>query len=197
MALRGVRPGGLGNGLSGNPNFHGGPARGRPGGFPRTSQPGLTPQQIQYINAGTGQGSRSSQAPSTPSPYDASYFNSLNIANMNASDRIANLQRNIDQGRTNLQNSLAELKYNNAQANRNAQLAENARGGFAQGALGYQIGQINHQYQTREGDLSNKYAQDVQNWQAAINQVQQGLPLTTIALGLASAARQANLGLSA
>lgn len=159
-----------------------------------TGKTPLTPQQVQYINAGT-QGQ--SAPPNTPSPYDAQYFNDLAISNQNAGNRIANYQYRIDTGATNLQNAISQLQYNNKIADANAQKSENARGGFAQGNLGYQIGQLNHGYVTQEGNLFTRYAQDKGALDQAIAQTRQGLPLATIALGLASAARQANLGYSA
>src|ERR1019366_9394954 len=62
------------------------------------------------------------------SPYDATYFSDLAQANLAA--------------------ALAQLTYNQGLATTRDQNAENARGGFAQGALGNTLGQLNHAYLT-------------------------------------------------
>lgn len=135
--------------------------------------------------------------PTYPSPYDATYFVDLAASQNKANQQIAGYQRDIANGQTNLGNTLTQLKYNQGLANTKAQDTENQRGGFAQGALGEQLGQIGHQYQTTASSDTLKYQQDVGNWNAAIAAVQQGMPLEQIALGLASAARQSSLGLQA
>lgn len=126
-----------------------------------------------------------------PSPYDATYYNQLNTATLNANNKINTYNADIANGRTGLNNTLALLAHNQALAVQRAQDAENARGGFAQGALGQTLGNLNQAYLDTQSADQNKYAQQAAAWNQAIAGVNAGLSTEQIALGLASAARQA------
>ena len=178
-------------------------------------RPQLTPQQVQYINAGmaaqraappaaTPQTPAASSNPLDPSYVgDSAYTNLLASATNAAQQRIANYNADIANARTNLGDTatrgttLGNLAYNSAIAQQNAQLAENARGGFAQGILGQTVGRISQNALLSEQTAARTEGQQEAAWQQAISGVQQGMSPERIALALASAARQSALALQA
>lgn len=125
------------------------------------------------------------------SPLDSTYYIELAAATAAANAKINGYQTNIDYGRTSLANSLQQMAYNQGQSVDTAQRNENTRGGFAQGALGGTIGQINHAALAQQAGATLSSAQREASWQSAITGAQNGLSVETIALGLASAARVA------
>jgi hypothetical protein len=135
--------------------------------------------------------------PNTPSPYDSTYFLDLAAATNKATNQINGLNANIANGQTDLNSTIAQLAKNQTLQQQNAQLAENSRGGFAQGALGHTEGQIAQNTLTTQNADTLKYSQNKAAWNAAIAAIQQGLPITIAGLAAASAARQAALGIEA
>jgi len=149
------------------------------------------------VVGGTGPAPAPATPPAAPapapgaSPYDATYYADLANATHAANSKINTYNADLANGRTALQNALAQITYNQGLQTTRAQDAENARGGFALGALGTTVGQIAHAAQQTSGADTLKYQQDAQNWQNAITAVNQGLSDETIALQLAAGARAA------
>src|ERR1035437_350493 len=125
------------------------------------------------------------------SPYDATYFSDLAQANLKAGNQIGTYTSDIANNQTNLAAALAQLTYNQGLATTRDQNAENARGGFAQGALGNTLGQLNHAYLTTQSNDQLHSSQQIAAWNQAIANVKSGLSLEQNALGLASAGRMA------
>lgn len=131
--------------------------------------------------------------PGYPSPYDSTYYTDLAGATNKANQQIGAYNADIANGGTALQSTLAQLAHNQALATTNAQNAENTRGGFAQGALGQTIGNVNRAYLDTGSADQLKYSQNTAAWNSAIAGVQQGLSIEQIALAAAAAARQSVL----
>jgi hypothetical protein len=139
----------------------------------------------------------SGAAPAAGFQGDAQYINALADATAKANEQIAGLNRNIANAGTTYQQQAAATKLALQNNVTRAEDAENQRGGFALGALGHTIGQLNQAAQTATQQYYTKYQNDVSNWNAAIAGIQQGLSAETIALQLAAAAReQANVAKS-
>lgn len=111
--------------------------------------------------------------------------------------QIAANRQNIANAGTSLQSTFDQLAKNQALQTTNAQNAENARGGFAQGALGHTVGQIATNTLNVHNADQARYSQNVAAWNSAIAAIEQGVPIEQAALAAASAARQAALGLTA
>src|ERR1035437_4821380 len=125
------------------------------------------------------------------SPYDATYFSDLAQANLKAGNQIGTYTCDIANNQTNLAAALAQLTYNQGLATTRDQNAENTRGGFAQGALGNTLGQLNHAYLTTQSNDQLHSSQQIAAWNQATANVKSGLSLEQSALGLASAGRMA------
>lgn len=144
-----------------------------------------------------GQSGTHAAAPATPpaaqpTGLDATYYNAALAAGHTAQSTIDGLNANIQNAHTALYGpagTLEQLRYDQGQAVIAAQNAENAKGGFAQGALGNQIGQIGHvEHATEDADIE-KFTQDSDTWNRAITAAWQGLGTDVTALGLASLQR--------
>jgi hypothetical protein len=126
-------------------------------------------------------------------PYDSQYYIDLADATKTANDTIAGYGQNITDARTQLQQTYSDLAHQLALNNTAAQNAENARGGFAQGALGTTLGNLAYQNQSDVTNAGIKETADEDTWNTAIQAARDGLSTETIALGMASAARKAAL----
>lgn len=151
--------------------------------------PKASPQQA--AGAANGAGNGSGGAP--VDPYDSQYYIDLAAATQRANNQVAGYQKDIGDSRVNLQTNLQNLAHQLALQNTAAQNAENARGGFAQGALGTTLGNIGYANQARASAATTLQGQHEQAWNNAISAAQQGLSTEQIALGLASAGRKATL----
>lgn len=159
---------------------------------PPTAPQATTPGAAPPSTPGTTPG-----APAYPSPYDSTYWAQLAAYDNHAMQQIAANRQNISNAGTSLQSAFTQLAKNQALQTTNAQDAENARGGFAQGALGHTVGQIAANTLTVHNADQAKYSQNVAAWNSAISAIEQGVPVEQAALAAASAARQAALGLTA
>lgn len=170
---------------------HGSGGVGVPTGPAKPRGPTTTPGSTPPSAPGTTPG-----APAYPSPYDSQYWADLAGATNKAQQQIAGYNADIANGQTNLQTAVQQLAHNQALQTTNAQNAENSRGGFAQGALGQQEGQIAQNTLQAQNADQLRFSQNAAAWNSAIAGVKQGLSIEQIALAAASAARQAALGLT-
>lgn len=150
-----------------------------PGAYLATPPPTAPPSNSASSTPGTPE----------PSPLDATYFAQLNQATLGANAKIGTYAADISNSRTNLQSNLDQLAYQQGLATTNAQNAENARGGFAQGALGTQLGQLNRAYLDKGSGATLTQAQQEAAWNAAMTAAQEGLGATDLVLRAQSAAR--------
>jgi hypothetical protein len=132
-------------------------------------------------------------APPPADPYDSQYYIDLGNATDTANNTIAGYQKSIADAGVGLQQTYADLARQLALNTTAAQNAENARGGFAQGALGTTIGNLDIQNQSDRTNAAMKESADEDTWNTAIAAAQQGLSTEQIALATASAARKAAL----
>lgn len=124
-----------------------------------------------------------------PSPYDSTYYNSLNQATFDATNKINGYNQQGAYARTDLQNALAQLAHQQTLAVQGNQETENARGGFALGHLGQTIGETNRSYLDRQSADQQTFDRGDAARSAAIQAVQGGLSLTQVALAAAAADR--------
>jgi hypothetical protein len=139
---------------------------------------------------GPGQGQTAGTA---PAPYDATYYQQLQNATLAANLKIGGYQRNISDIGTSLLAARQQQSQQQALQTTQLQNAENARGGFAQGILGQNVGQLANTYLTNEAAQARAAQIQQANLNQAIALTQSGLSAEQVALQMAARDRQAQL----
>jgi hypothetical protein len=159
-------------------------------------QPGLAPVALKGPPGNSGNSATTQTAPPGPSPLDSTYFANVANNNFQVGNKVNALNAQSGYAQTDLQNALAQLAYQEPRDQLKAEEAANMRGGLYSTAYNQQLGDLTHNYQSKQTDLTNAYTRKQGAIASEGNALWAGIPIYASGQAAAATVRAANANLA-